>query len=437
MKQERKSASHALWLFTLISILSLSGKPYNANGEEWMFKNILSQENNLSPYRDSSRNDILTLENSSAGIQDLFFNKLFLPLLVKNHKPGNNLLMRCEQGLFHSANGGDHWKQISTISGYLITNDLGNPGQVLWARPDGLWKSQDQGESWKFVGTFGAAQGVTVAQLATTSTVPNAMYISFINPPGASTWPFYSLDGGLSWNAVKTAPWDFPNIFVNYGQEISVALAPRAGQPVPVRLITTASAHPWSGTYSGDLYRSGDYGATWSQMNFLESFPLPGGAVPWLFFHLVASPVNPNLFYLTNYYITSSPRGDGIAGRLFTSTDGGINWTDISPASWTSKYEVAASAILPERVYARGYWSWYQSDDGGRTWISKDFPTQGTLPLENLVLDSQNPACLYGYYGWSGTTYEYKGMTSYNGGTTWHYWAEQPCGSSFQQLLSP
>jgi len=68
--------------------------------------------------------------------------------LIAHPTISNTLLLRCDQGLFGSQNGGDNWTQRSTWEGVLLAPDYGNPGWVLWARIDGLWSSMDSGVNW-------------------------------------------------------------------------------------------------------------------------------------------------------------------------------------------------------------------------------------------------------------------------------------------------
>lgn len=58
------------------------------------------------------------------------------------------LYLRCQKGLFKSSDSGDQWKQISPLAGDLLAPNYGNPGQILWARPDGLWASDNDGANW-------------------------------------------------------------------------------------------------------------------------------------------------------------------------------------------------------------------------------------------------------------------------------------------------
>jgi hypothetical protein len=58
------------------------------------------------------------------------------------------LYLRCGQGLYRSVDAGQHWKQISPMKGDLLAPNYGIPGQLLWAREDGFWASNDDGSSW-------------------------------------------------------------------------------------------------------------------------------------------------------------------------------------------------------------------------------------------------------------------------------------------------
>jgi len=70
-----------------------------------------------------------------------------LELLVHPTKSGL-LYLRCASGLYRSTDLGDNWEQISTVSGGLIAPNYAVPGQLLWAREDGLWTSSDDGTHW-------------------------------------------------------------------------------------------------------------------------------------------------------------------------------------------------------------------------------------------------------------------------------------------------
>jgi hypothetical protein len=68
-------------------------------------------------------------------------------LLAHPTKSGT-LYLRCAPGLYRSLDLGQHWEQISTVPGDLIAPNHGVPGQLLWAREDGLWASSDDGTNW-------------------------------------------------------------------------------------------------------------------------------------------------------------------------------------------------------------------------------------------------------------------------------------------------
>lgn len=59
------------------------------------------------------------------------------------------LYLRCQAGLFRSLDLGQSWHMLSDQPGDLLAPDYGHPGQLLWARPDGLWVSRDDGLTWE------------------------------------------------------------------------------------------------------------------------------------------------------------------------------------------------------------------------------------------------------------------------------------------------
>ena len=59
----------------------------------------------LSDFPEGVENDIITLGYNGAAFDQSFSNQLFLPVITNRHRPGNILLMRCEQGLFRSVDG--------------------------------------------------------------------------------------------------------------------------------------------------------------------------------------------------------------------------------------------------------------------------------------------------------------------------------------------
>lgn len=69
--------------------------------------------------------------------------------LIAHPTISNMLFMRCgARGLYRSDDGGDHWEKLSDWKGQWFGADYGNPGQMLWARNDGLRATSDQGATW-------------------------------------------------------------------------------------------------------------------------------------------------------------------------------------------------------------------------------------------------------------------------------------------------
>lgn len=61
------------------------------------------------------------------------------------------LFARCDTGLYRSRSGGDDWTRLAQVAGQVLAADYGHPGRLLWARDDGLWASNDAGDTWRLL----------------------------------------------------------------------------------------------------------------------------------------------------------------------------------------------------------------------------------------------------------------------------------------------
>ena len=148
-----------------------------------------------------------------------------------------------------------------------------------------------------------------------------------------------------------------------------------------------------------------------------------------------------NRLYTVFRYYVSNGWGEWAEHRVFTSADSGLHWAEITPLNefgyrdTLAYYEdVVPSPIISNRVYLKKeFHTWYQSEDGGLTWVTPSFP------VDTLASDARNPSWLYGYYCeyGCGVSGQGEGRRSVDGGISWHAWSTQPCQSlSFQQLVS-
>ena len=227
---------------------------------------------------------------------------------------------------------------------------------------------------------------------------------------------FYSLDGGQAWHPMPTTP-----AYLDRNPIPPLAIAPRTGLQVPVRFMVANA---------GVVYRSGDYGQTWASYT-----PSVCSHYQFVSF-LEASPADANRLYLT----AGCPDDGAVWYTHLTSADAGITWQPLMEQPVLDIYVpgLILSPVLAERLYRfDDAWqqsfddAWQQSDDCGAHWTDKNFPVAYLTP------DGRDAQRLYGVqtdHYWVIPTYT--GTQSLDGGNIWRDWNQQPCASSFQQLLA-
>jgi len=126
---------------------------------------------------------------------------------------------------------------------------------------------------------------------------------------------------------------------------------------------------------------------------------------------IAIDPTNPNILYYGTgelNYSLDSQYGDGI----YKSTNAGLNWLKISPATQTGTYtgKIIVDPVNPQNVYAAGNVGVFKSTNGGVNWASTQF-----INSSSLVMHPNNPSILYTSNG-TGPNVIYK---TTNGGTNW------------------
>jgi photosystem II stability/assembly factor-like uncharacterized protein len=240
-----------------------------------------------------------------------------------------------------------------------------------------------------------------VDQLATSSALPNVIVASLPN----SGQVRYSTNGGLNWLTLESLPaqvW-----------ESLIAIAPRGDPAAPVRVLMANSR---------TVYRTGDYGITWTSCTFSRVSDDCGED---FFMDFVVSYADPNRLYLTQACYVGLDDPLDIASRIYTSSDAGVGWTLLRDSAWNP----VPSPSISTRVYVRTASGWFQSDDNGVSWLGKGFA------VSILTLAGQDPNRLFGLdYLWDGGC---SGKRSVDGGVTWMDWSTEPCSSGRQLLGSP
>ena len=140
---------------------------------------------------------------------------------------------------------------------------------------------------------------------------------------------YLSTDGGNSWNQSNSGMGEL---------EVNVLVA-----------------HPDSNNIvfagcTGGLYKSNDFGATWSKIILISS----------KFEDFEVHPTEHNIMYAVG------------GSRLYKSTDYGYTWTPTSGLPLVNRMLISVTQDMPDRVYVllcnqRSLYGFYRSDDKGQT----------------------------------------------------------------------
>lgn len=215
---------------------------------------------------------------------------------------------------------------------------------------DGVYKSEDDGKSWKNVGL---KKSEHIGKIVLDPKHSNTAYVAAQGPlwgPGGDRGLFKTTDGGKNWNAVLT-------ISENTGVS-DIVMDPRD----PNYLIVSAyqrRRHVWTlidGGPESNLYRTTNGGQTWDTLRN----GIPGGDKGRI--GLAMSPVHPDVVYA----IIELPAGKG---GVFRSQDRGASWekrSDYVTDSPQYYQEIVCDPKNVDRLFALNT-ILSVSDDGGKT----------------------------------------------------------------------
>jgi photosystem II stability/assembly factor-like uncharacterized protein len=299
-------------------------------------------------------------------------------------------------GLYRSRNGDGAWESIGDRLGtephvFSILADLRRRGRVTVGTHDGIWRSDDAGDSWRRLDAPRPELGVW--SLAAHPAEPHTLFAGY-EPCGI----YRSMDDGKTWTALP--------VHVRYP-----AVSDRPEIPKRVISIAVDPSNPreiYASLEVGGLLRSLDEGASWE--NVIDGLYLDEGFVD---IHAVV--VNPKipgqltiatrfgvfrsddrgahwrdlkapllrpigsycrrLCYAPNdgntLYLGAANDFDGDRGVLFITRDNGSSWEKTEPRVWlkTPIFGLAVDAKQPDGIfYASKIGQLVFSRDRGATW---------------------------------------------------------------------
>jgi photosystem II stability/assembly factor-like uncharacterized protein len=273
------------------------------------------------------------------------------------------------------------------------------------AHGNGVYRSADAGEHWKFVGLPDSRQ---IGRILIDPRDPAVVFVAALGHaygPNEERGVYRSRDGGEHWSRV---------LFEN-ADTGAIDLAFRPGAPGTIyAALWQTRRPPWSvyppsnGPGSG-LYVSHDAGDTWQKISG-NGFPASPGRIG-----LAVAPSRPDrLFALVD--------GARDAGGLYRSDDGGLHWAHVSSDSriWNRGWYFSGVAVDPknaDRIYVMETIV-LRSDDGGQHFIAqKGDPTGDDFHAMWIDPTDSNRQILGVDQGT---------LITLNGGETWSSWFNQP-----------
>jgi uncharacterized protein (TIGR03437 family) len=269
---------------------------------------------------------------------------------IQDHLGGGPLLVTADAGQTFSFPSLQGATSVSAIAAAPSA-----PLVVYAATPVGIFKSSDGGTTWAPT----AGVGLPATALAVDASSATTLYA------GTQQGIFVSTDGAASWQASTSG-------ITNGGSYITVIVA----HPTQAGTVFASANNPTGGLFPFGLYRSTDFGQTWTQLSLAPN--------------QLERPVNA-IVVGSNGTIIAAAADQG----LFISTDGGTTWTAGAGLPVQNNQTLAISPDDPSTVYLVNSGSKVQrSGDGGQT-FSTVFSSTHLTQLSRVAVDPRNPSTVY------------------------------------------
>ncbi|HZU91921.1 MAG TPA: hypothetical protein VE993_21895, partial [Stellaceae bacterium] len=286
-------------------------------------------------------------------------------------------------GVYRSTDAGATWRHLGLRESRFIGRIRIHPrdpdlvyvaalGDAFGANEErGVFRSRDGGKTWSKVLYRDADSGAV--DLSMDPHNPRILFAAFwqtrrnfwnLSSGGPGSGLFRSTDGGESWTEISR----HPGLPTGPLGKLGVAVSPARPGRVWALIETEAE--------KTGLYRSEDYGASWT----LTSSHRDLMHRPWYYTHVFADPCHAETVYVANL-------------QLWKSTDGGTSFTEIQTPHGDN-HDLWIDPADPNRMIEGNDGGACVSSNGGQTWSS--IYNQPTAQFYRIDTDNRYPYRVYG-----------------------------------------
>ena len=257
-------------------------------------------------------------------------------------------------GFFKSIDGGHRWRESPELKNealHSLTQSPSDPNVLIAGTFNGIFRSDNSGDSWSQLPTFNTPGLVHVESLAIDPRTTNTIY--------AGTWylPYKSTDGGKSWRTIKNGIIDDSDIF-------AIDIDPRD----PNHIIASACS---------GIYETRSAGENWRKVQGIPSQSRRTRAI-------VQHPSIPGLVFAgtTEGFWRSERGGDSDSWMVTTSRQLEINSIAVHPSR-------------PQTIYiGTNNYGVMVSNDGGKSFLPTNGGYSGRF-ANVIVADREMPDRVY------------------------------------------
>ncbi|MCM3873297.1 MAG: YCF48-related protein [Pyrinomonadaceae bacterium] len=335
--------------------------------------------------------------------------KLFVDHILVDPRDSKTLYVATHKhkepgGFFKSTDGGLKWRESKELKNealHSLNQSKSHPDVLIAGTFNGMFRSDDSGESWQELPTHDTPGLMHVESLAIDPRTPDIVY--------AGTWylPYKTTDGGKTWKSIKNGIIDDSDIF-------AIDIDPRD----PNHVIASACS---------GIYETGNGGENWRKVQGIPSQSRRTRAI-------LQHPSVPGLVFAgtTEGFWRSERGGDADSWMVTTSRQLEINSITVHPsrpetiyigtnnygvmvsydsgksflptnAGYSGRFAntIVADRELPNRIYAAtintatGGGFLFASNDNGQSWRPSMRNMPPRLITYSILQDLQNPELIY------------------------------------------